>query len=132
MDLSEINAFAAAQNDGSWHELMHPVDGKPIGITLKVVGPDSDIARQASLSLQAEVAKLQGKGGRVDPAKAEDMVLDHMARLVIDWQATENGRPISFTHDGMVRLLRAGQWIKNQLAGFTATRAPFVAAEVLH
>lgn len=132
MDLSEISAFAEAQDAGSWHELFHPVDGTATGIRLKVVGPDSKRAHDASLSLQAGIARLQNGRGQVDPAKAEALYVEHLAKLVVDWEASQDGKPVPYSAAAVATLIRAGKWVQNQLAAFTAMRAPFVKSEVLH
>lgn len=126
MDLSEIAAGVADQDRGAWLELVDPVSGVPIGIRFRLAGPDSETQRRAQLKLGDELAEVADLDGRVTAEQRERARIDCLARCVLDWEVEEEGEPVPFTHRNVVRVLRLGRWLQEQVDAFAADRRNFM------
>ena len=122
MDLSEILANVADQDRGKEFQLHDPVDGKPTGIRLWVVGPDSDTANKARIALYDELAEMADADGRVSSENKEKARLNALAKHVLRWDITEEGQPVTFSQKNLLRLLRV-PWVQAQVDAFAADRA---------
>ena len=122
MTLDEILANVADQDRGREFELLDPVDGKPTGIKLRIVGPDSETAHKARLALADELAEMADHNGRVSAENREKARLNCLARHVVDWEVEEDGKPVPFSHANVLRLLKV-HWIQEQVDAFAADRA---------
>ena len=124
-DLTDILASAADHEKGRWFELHDPVDGAPTGMKLKIAGPDSETQRKAQLALADELAEMADIDGRVSAENREKARLNALARMILDWQVTEDGEALPCTHRNAVRLLRAGAWVQQQVDAFASDRAAY-------
>lgn len=122
MTLDEILANVADQDRGKEFELLDPVEGKPTGIKLRIVGPDSETAHKARLALADELAEMADHNGRVSAENREKARLNCLARHVVDWEVEEDGKPVPFSHANVLRLLKV-HWIQEQVDAFAADRA---------
>lgn len=125
MELNDIRNMTADQDRGRWFDLHDPVDGKPTGIRLKIVGPDSETQRRGRLKLADDLADLADAEGRVPAAARESARIDNLAGCVTAWEITEDGQPVPFSHANVVRLLKAAAWVQAQVDAFAADRAAF-------
>lgn len=127
MDISELVASREDQERGTWFDLRHPVTGAPIDIRFKVAGPDSETQRDARLKMEQA---LFGEGRRYEPKLGKDrerLVVEMLARCVIDLDARENGEPVPHTFLTVVRMIEAALWVRAQLDDFAADRRPYFA-----
>ena len=122
MQLDEIFTNVADQDRGREFELFDPVTGAPTGIKLWIVGPDSDTANRARISLYEELADRADADGRVSAANREKARLNSLARHVLRWDAMEDGEPVPFNTAALLRLLRV-QWVQEQVDAFASDRA---------
>ena len=129
MDLSEIAKSASAQDEGSWHELISPVDARPTGIRLRIAGPDSEVSRKARQTMEREVNRLGSRAGGLTPEAREKLMDEYFATVTLDWEAKEKGKPVPFSKDALLRLLRAGLWVRAQIDGFAGDRSPYFKAD---
>lgn len=125
MDLSELHAMAADQDKGRWFDLLDPVSGAATGIRVRVAGPDSATQQRAQLALVDELAEMAGPDGQVSAEHRERARINCLAACVLDWEISEDGAPLPFTHRNVVRLLTAGRWVQSQIDGFANDRAAF-------
>src|SRR3989338_101186 len=107
MQLNEIEGFAEDQDRGAWLELLDPVKGQQTGLRVKVAGPDSATQARARLA----------RGG-------------NWARCVVAWEVQADGKPVPFSFENVLRLLRAGVWVQSQIDAFAADRRRFVVGAV--
>lgn len=110
------------QDRGHWFELADPVSGEPTGIKLRIVGPDSDTAHRARISLADELAELAEVDGRISAENREKARLNCLGRHVLGWEITEDGQAVPFSHAAVLRLLRV-QWVQEQADAFASDRA---------
>lgn len=125
MDLSDILSNVADQDRGRECELLDPVTGKPTGIKLWIVGPDSKTAHDARIAMSDELIERARHDGTVSAEDRERARINSLARLVQRWEIEENGNPIPFTHKNVVRLLSVGTWIEAQVDAFASDRSAF-------
>lgn len=125
MQINDILADAQDQDRGRDFALTDPVTGKPVGITLRLAGPDSATQARARLQMVDDLAEAAGDDGRVSAVDREKARLNSLARCVLGWDVKEDGSPIPFTHANVLRLLRAAYWVQQQVDGFASDRAAF-------
>ena len=125
MNLSEIGNISEDQDRGRWLDLLDPYRGKPIGVRLLVAGPDSMVQARARLKLADELADMADDEGRVSAENRETGRLRNLARCVLSWEAFENEEPVPFSFDGILRLLKAGRWVQEQVDEFAGSRRAF-------
>ena len=122
MTLDEILNNVADQDRGKAFELADPVTGRPTGITLRIVGPDSSTAHRARIALADELAEMADIDGRVSAEQRQKARLNCLARHVLGWEIVEDGQPIPFKQANVLRLLRV-QWVQQQVDAFADDRA---------
>lgn len=122
MGPSDILAQAEDQDRGKWFKVLHPVTGKPAGIELLVVGPDSRRTAEAQALMVDELAEAADDTGRVSGAARAVISSRALARCVLDWKAEEDGKPVPFSFAALVKLL-AVSWFRAQTDTFAADRA---------
>lgn len=130
MNLSEISTFSEDQDKGRWLDLRNPYDGKPVGIRLLIAGPDSSVQARARIKLADELADMADDEGRVSAENKDTAILRNLARCVLGWEATEDGEPVPFSFDAVMRLLQAGRWVREEVDGFAASRRAFAKGAV--
>ena len=124
MQLDQITGNLIDQDKGRMLELIDPFTGKPTGIKLWLAGPDSDTARRARIALSDELADMADHEGRVSAEHREKARLNCLARLVLRWEVEEEGKPVPFSTQNVLRLLRV-QWVEQQVDAFAADRRNF-------
>jgi hypothetical protein len=124
MTLDDILGNVADQDKGRELELVDPVEGKPTGIKFRVAGPDSKVQHRARIALADELADMADADGRVSAESREKARLNCLARCVLGWDVTEDGKPVPFTHQNLLRLLRV-LWVQAQVDAFAASRRNF-------
>lgn len=122
MTLDDILANAADQDRGREFELLDPVNAAPTGIKLWIVGPDSETAHRARLSLSDDLAAMADAEGHVTAEQREKARLNCLARHVLRWEIVEDGKPVPFGTANLLRLLRV-HWVQEQVDAFAADRA---------
>ena len=122
MQLDDILANVADQDRGKEFDLLDPVDGKPTGITLKIVGPDSEIQHRARIALADELAEMADVNGIVSAENREKARLNCLARCVVAWDIKEDGKDVPFTHKNLLRVLKV-LWVQQQVDAFASDRA---------
>src|SRR5690606_38037830 len=91
MQMSDVLNNATDQDKGRLLELVDPFEGKPTGLKFWIVGPDSDTARRAQITLADELADMADADGRVTAEQREKARLNCLARHVQRWEVEEDG-----------------------------------------
>jgi hypothetical protein len=125
MNLSDISTFAEDQDKGRWLDLLDPIEGKPTGIRLLIAGLDSSVQARARLKLSDEIADMVDDEGRVSAENRETARLRNLARCVLGWEASEDGNPVPFGFDAVLRLIKAGRWVQEQVDDFAGSRRAY-------
>lgn len=125
MTFEEIQNNVEDQERGRECQLINPFDSTSAGIMLRIAGPDSRLAQRSRLELRDDLADAADGGGIVDAATREKLVLDSLAKLVVDMVADEEpGKRLVMSHSSIVRLLRVS-WIREQVDAFAGDRRNF-------
>lgn len=126
-DLASLDALTAAQEDGIDVPIEHPVSGDPLGITIRVAGPDSQRQRKAYRRMLD--ARMRSGKRRIEPEEAEGETLLYLARTLIGWTfssgVTIDGEVPEFSVDAAVSLFRRFPFIREQIDAAAASRAGF-------
>ncbi|AMM83138.1 MULTISPECIES: hypothetical protein [Martelella] len=125
MDLNDVLSNVADQDKGRMLEIADPWTGKPTGMRFWMAGPDSDTQRRARIAMMDELAEAADEQGRVSAEAREKARLNMLARCVLRWEITEDGKSVAMTHKAIVRVFRAGTWIQAQADAFAGDRANF-------
>lgn len=125
MQLNDILADAQDQDRGRDFDLLDPVTGKPVGITLRIAGPDSATQARARLQMVDDLAEVADADGRVSAVDREKARINTLARCVLGWDVKEDGQPVPFSQANVVRFLKAAHWVQQQVDGFASDRAAF-------
>ena len=125
MQLNDILADAQDQDRGRDFDLADPVTGKPVGITLRIAGPDSATQARARLQLADDLAEAADDTGRVTAKDRESARLNCLARCVLGWDIKEDGEAVPFSHANVLRFLSAAVWVQAQIDGFASDRGAF-------
>lgn len=125
MNLSDLSTFAEDQDKGRWLDLLNPYDGKPVGVRLLIAGPDSMVQARARLKMADELTDMADDEGRVSAENKDTAILRNLARCIIGWEATEDGDPVPFSFDSVMRLLKAGRWVREEVDAFAGSRRAF-------
>jgi ornithine carbamoyltransferase len=65
LDLSYLSDFNKRQSEGVERDILLP-NGKPMGLKIKIVGPDSERAEKAVTEVQKEFAAKSSESGELD------------------------------------------------------------------
>lgn len=123
MDLAHIDDLVEHQDRGADLTVVHPITGERMpDIVLTVAGPDSDTARRTRIKFSDELMAFRNR----PPAdELERMEVERLARLVVGWKVTRDGKPVEFSFTNVVRLLTSAQFIREQTESFSQNRAPY-------
>lgn len=124
MQLHEILSTVEDQDRGRWFELLHPVTGAPVSVSLCIAGPDSRVQAVAMAIMTDELAEAADIDGRVPGAARADLHRRFLGRCILDWRVTEGGEPVPYAFDRGQRLL-AVAWVKAQVDAFAGSRAVY-------
>jgi hypothetical protein len=125
VDLSRFDALVSAQEKGLDVAIKSP-DGKPVGLTIKVAGPDSQRYRSALQSIQD--AQLQAEDyAETTSAELEQRSLLILAKCTIDWSPNPkfDGQERPCTEAAAIDLYRRYPFIRDQVAARAGRRASF-------
>jgi hypothetical protein len=125
MDLGDIITNSEAQDRGLWFDLPNPITGAATGIRLLIAGPDSRAQKRAQINMVDAMTEASDMDGRVSATDREKLRQSALAQAVLDWECSEGGNPVPFTHDAVLRLIRAARWVEAFIDTRAADRAPY-------
>lgn len=122
-DLAACEDLVAHQDRGAECQIVHPVDGTPLDITLIVAGPDSDTQRRARLET---TDALMAFAGRPPASEQERLAVEQLAKCVVSWRVKQDGQDVPFSLTAVVRMLTRFAFVREQVDAFAASRAPYM------
>jgi hypothetical protein len=122
-DLAHFDDMTEPQDRGADLVVFHPVTGERMPeVVLTIAGPDSDTARRSRIKFSDELMAFRNR----PPAdELERMEIERLARLVIGWKVTRDGKPVEFSFTNVVKVLTSLQFIREQVEQFSQNRAPY-------
>ncbi len=125
VELSGFDKIKQAQEEGLAVDILDPT-GSPIGVTIRVAGPDSDRFRKArEKQIDSRIELRQGT-----PMKAAQHTLESvtfLAEVTIDWtEMSLDGRDYPCTKENALALYQRFPWMAEQLDEKCAVRRLFM------
>ena len=125
MTFDDLLANVADQDRGRELEIVDPWTGKPTGIKFRIAGPDSETQRRAQIELMDELAELADADGMVSAENRERARVNCLAKCVLSMTIEEEGKLAASGHKTIVRVLRAGKLVQEQVDAFAGDRRNF-------
>ena len=124
-DLSKIDVVNAA-NQGAEVEIMHPVSGVSLGITIRVAGTDSVTHRNAQREITNR--RLRNKQKNTITVEAiEEEALSVLAKCTLGWSGLEDGgKPLEFNEANARMIYEKYPFVKEQVETFMLERGNFL------
>lgn len=129
-DLSTIDTVKDA-NNGVDVQLYHPGNNLDLGITIKVLGRDSDLFRKISAQQNRKRIEKMSKGGqfkltRLSPEEVENDAIMLLSACTMGWSnVVVDGAELEFSRENAAMLYTRFPWIKEQVDAAVGDRALF-------
>jgi len=124
-DLNSLSNLTDLQEEGNELKILHPGTGEPIGITMRVAGPDSKRQKSANSGIIAERAEMRIR--KITGARLEDESIRTAAASVMSWTGVvDNGVEISYSPSAALSLLTKYPFIREQVQVYSSDRANFL------
>lgn len=133
VDLSGIDVVKAA-NDGAPIEINHPVTGDPLGISIQILGRDSDEFKRVTSEQNRRRLKTMTKTGvfKVDAVPQAEIDKDGLMALVAvtkGWTPAividKGEEPSEYSRENCIKLYTRHPYIKEQVDAGVHERANF-------
>lgn len=131
VDLSTIDTVKGS-NEGFDVQIYHPGTNEDLGITIRVLGKDSDEFQKVSRSQSKRRLAKMNKGGfrnaiTATPEEIEQDGIDLLASCTKDWTGVIiDTKDIPFSKDNAVMIYERFPWIKEQVDIAIGDRANFI------
>lgn len=124
-DLADFDALQASQEEGIDVAINGP-DGKPLGFSIRIAGPDSERQKQAS----EDIVNERLNSGDASPATASDLMsarIRGLAKSTISWTPFKlDGGEYKYSEDAARRLYLRFPWMREQVEAKAGKRAAFL------
>lgn len=125
-DLTQFADLIPAQEEGIVVDILHPVTGDPIGMSVQVAGPDSERARKARQAVMNANMR-SNAASRPKANELEESQRKVIAKSVISWIGVElDGKELDCTTDNVIKVFADYPFIYEQVSGAAANRAGFI------
>jgi hypothetical protein len=130
VDLSSIDTVKGS-NDGFDVQIYHPGTNEDLGITIKVLGKDSDKFIKVSRGQNKKrMAKMTKGGFRATAIPVEEIEQDSLmllAACTVGWVGVVvDGKALDFNEDNAVMVYERFPWIREQVDAAMGDRANFI------
>lgn len=132
-DIARIPSAQQASEAGYTFPAIYP-DGTPAGVSITVIGPDSEAAKAHAArrfaQMQGRAAAARRTGRDADELTADELE-QQMVELAVVYTAgwtgvLEGGQPLPCTADNARRLYRLHPWLRSQVVTEAQTLGNFV------
>lgn len=128
MDLSQLKTVKS--DEGATLQILHPSTMEPIeGMTITLLGQDSQVYRKLSLGKQQAALNRMNKGKKaadLDAEKLSEDSINDLVKLTVSWTGFErDGKPVEFTDVNVKNIYHEFPFIREQAQEFIADRANF-------
>lgn len=128
-DLDVFDDLQKRQNAGIDVPISGP-DGKSLGFSIRVAGPDSDLQRQAEEDIVNERIERQD-GSSMKAADLAEARLRALARVTLGWGEFRRGGAVyPYSYENAVKLYRDLPFIRDQINAKAGSRAAFMKPSV--
>lgn len=128
IDLGQFDA-AIEQMEAGLDLPILGMDGKPLGLTIRIAGPDSSRAQAAREALHQEAVESE----RLTPLTAAEVAAQgtrFLAKLTIGWTptVTVDGEVLEYSEANAIRVYEKYRFIRQQVDNAAGSRAGFFLA----
>lgn len=124
-DLNSLSELSVAQETGIDVPITHPKTGAPLGIVVKVAGPDSERQEKARDAMVDE--RITGTVRHVTAARLKEEGAKVTARSIISWSGVvDNGKTIEFSVENALMIFAKYKFIREQIERAAENRANFI------
>jgi hypothetical protein len=124
-DLSSLSGLTPAQEEGQDIQITHPGTGEPLGITMKIAGPDSKRQKAATALIIAERTDMRLR--KITAARLEEESNRIAAASIISWSGViENKETLEYSPSAALSLLTRYPFIREQIITQSGDRANFL------
>ncbi|WP_322887195.1 hypothetical protein U8C36_09605 [Sinorhizobium medicae] len=129
VDLSGLEALVQSQEEGIDIDILNEQD-KPIGLKIRVVGPDSDRMQKAMRDVAAEFAKAAAERESLGEAPAYDVdarLVAILAKATVSWSPNPKigGSVVPFSEENVRNLYTKFRIIREQVEVRAVRRGSF-------
>jgi hypothetical protein len=127
-DLTNLDTVDAAEK-GAVMEVLHPTDNVPIGMTITLVGVDSDVYRKTvNKSIDKRLQRMRpGQSFPFSAEEQEENGLNLLASCTLAWEGVVvDGEELPCTKENAKALYRRFPWLKEQVDMFIGDRSNFL------
>lgn len=128
-DLDALDT-AAGSEAGTQVDLRHPATGAPIGMWVRILGPDSataiGFAQQNQRRRREQFAQERRSPAARTAEELDDDDLEWLVAVSRDWYLVLGGEAIAFSQVRAREIYRRFRWIRNQLEGVAVERGNFL------
>lgn len=116
--------LSEASEKGAKMPVTDPVSGKPFdGVFVNVVGSDSKTYRRAYTAMRRSIIGLDKSP---DEDQVDSFEADAIAKCITGWDGIVwEGKPLPYTHENAVMLVKKHHWIIDQIELFIRNRENF-------
>ncbi len=124
-DLSGLSGLTVAQEEGFDVSISHPKTGEPLGITIRVAGPDSKRVKQARAIIVNERTDMRIR--KPSAERMDDESNRITAASIISWSGVVvSGKTWEYSSQNAHRLMVQWPFIREQIDSFVGDRANFI------
>lgn len=124
-DLSALSGLSAAQEEGFDVSITHPKSGEPLGITVRVAGPDSKRVKSARAIIVNERSEMRLR--KISADRMEDESNRITAASIISWSGViVGGKTWECSPQAAYKLMVQWPFIREQIDAFVGDRANFI------
>ena len=130
IDLANIDTIKGA-NEGFDVQIYHPATNEDLGITINVIGKDSDefqkITREQTKKRMQKATKGGFRNVTIPVEELEEDSLKLLAACTKSWKGVvENGKAIECTKENAMAIYEKYPWIREQVDTAIGDRANFI------
>lgn len=129
-DLSTLKTVKA--DTGAVMDVLHPQTDEPIkGMTITLLGQDSEVYRKIQQARQQVTINRMAKGKKavdLDAEKLAEDTIDDLVKLTVGWEGFAEGKTrLEFSKEAAHRIYSdpGYAWLKDQVQAFIGDRANF-------
>jgi len=128
LDLSGVEAAIQRQDEGTDVEIVG-LDGKtPLGLTIRVAGPDSERAQRAQEALADEMVAAGNAATKLKARDATARGIRYLAEITIDWAPAVKlgGEELAYSAANAAKLYERFRFIREQVDRAAGDRGRFM------
>ncbi len=120
---------AAKAEAGAELDVLDPVTGESVGVTITLAGADSAVHRKATATIsKRRMASMKGfRNKGFDPEKLDAESVEVLAACTLGWRGVVvDGAPLPCSRDNAIMLYTRFPWLREQVDQFVSDRSAYL------